>query len=129
MIDVGKLLKSTIPENMLNRGLTTLDREWKPIKTLFEQRRVPDEGVEDETIRNLLAIFASMDTDKDNLAARIGEREGRVASKLVSELAAGFNHGVGRSGNLVASQPKAPGGSLMYYFANKLALDALQRFG
>lgn len=129
MIDAEKLLKSTIPENMLNRGLTTLDSEWKPIKILFEQRRVPDKGLDDGTIRNLLGILSSMDTDKDPLAARIGEREARVASNLVSELAAGFNHGVGRSGDLVASQPKAPGGSIMYYFANKLALDALKRFG
>ncbi|MCJ7633863.1 O-phosphoseryl-tRNA(Sec) selenium transferase, partial [Candidatus Bathyarchaeota archaeon] len=129
MIDMERLLKSTLPESMLRRGLVTLDSGLKPIKTLFEQRRVPDEGLEDEVIESLLRLFSSMDTDKDPLAARIGEREGRVASKLVSNLSAGFNHGVGRSGDLIAFQPKAPGGSLMYYFANKLAFDALKRFG
>ncbi|MCJ7632821.1 O-phosphoseryl-tRNA(Sec) selenium transferase [Candidatus Bathyarchaeota archaeon] len=129
MSELEKLLKSTIPTGMLHRGLTALHSELKPIKILFEQRRVPDTGLDDELIEKLLTLFSSMDTDKDPLAARIGEREARVASKLVSRLSAGFNHGVGRSGDLVAFQPKAPGGSLLYYFANKLALDALQRLG
>ena len=129
MIDVERLLKSTIPPHMLRQGLTILDSKLKPVKILFEQRRVPQEGLEDEAIAFLLALLSSMDTDKDPLAARIGEREGRVASKYIAQLAAGFNCGVGRSGQLVAAQPKAPGSSLMYYFANMLATDALRRFG
>lgn len=122
-------LKSTIPNHMLRSGLTVLGSKLEPIKVLFEQRRVPDVGVDDEVIEALLYLLSSMDTDKDPLAARIGEREGRTASRLVTRLSSGFNHGVGRSGELVAPQPKAPGGSLMYYFANKLALDALKKFG
>jgi len=129
VIEIKELLKSTIPKNMLQRGLIARNSELKPIKVLFEQRRVPDIGFQDEIIETLFLLFSSMDTDKDPLNARIGEREGRVASKIVSNLSAGFNHGVGRSGDLVAFQPKAPGGSLLYYFANKLAFDALKRLG
>jgi O-phospho-L-seryl-tRNASec:L-selenocysteinyl-tRNA synthase len=70
-----------------------------------------------------------MDSDKDSKAACLGEREGRVASPAVSRLASGFHHGVGRSGDLTEAQPKAAGGSLMYFFANKLANDAMKRLG
>ncbi|MCW4010352.1 MAG: O-phosphoseryl-tRNA(Sec) selenium transferase [Candidatus Bathyarchaeota archaeon] len=122
-------LKNTIPKNLLERGLTVLTSESKPIKLLFEQRRVPDRGWKDPQIARLLDLFSSMDSDKDSEAACVGERMGRVASPLVSKLASGFNHGVGSSGDLAGIQPKAAGGSLLYYFANKLATDALKQFG
>ena len=129
MLDLESLLKQTIPDPMLKRGLLVLRAKLKPIRVLFEQRRVPEHGWDDEVIDFLLTIFSLMDTDKDPESARIGEREARVASPLISELAHAFCHGVGRSGNVTAPQPKAAGGSLMYLFANKLALDMLQRMG
>ncbi len=129
MSDFDSLLKGTIPDSMLKRGLRVLRAKLKPIRILFEERRVPEHGWDDEVIDLLLTIFSMMDTDKDPESARIGEREARVASPLVSELAHGFCHGVGRSGNVIAPQPKAAGGSLAYFFANKLALDMLQRLG
>lgn len=122
-------LKNTVPKSVLDRGLTVLGTESKPIKLLFEQRRVPQEGWKDSQIEELLHVFSSMDSDKDSKAAGVGEREGRVASAAVSRLAGGFHHGVGRSGDLTEAQPKAAGGSLMYFFANKLSTDALKRFG
>lgn len=122
-------LKDTIPKSILARGLTVLGTESEPIKLLFEHRSVPQEGWKDNQIEVLLNLFATMDSDKDGKAVFLGEREGRVASATVSKLAAGFHHGVGRSGDLTEAQPKAAGASLMYYFANKLATDALKRFG
>lgn len=129
MPDLDSLLKRTVPDPMLKRGLLVLRAKLKPIRVLFEERRVPDHGWDDEVIDFLMTIFSLMDTDKDPESARIGEREARVASPLISELAHGFCHGVGRSGNVTAPQPKAAGGSLVYFFANKLALDMLQRMG
>jgi O-phospho-L-seryl-tRNASec:L-selenocysteinyl-tRNA synthase len=122
-------LKDAIPKSVLDRGLATLGTEFKPLKLLFEQRRVPQEGWRDSQIELLLGLLSSMDSDKDSKAAGVGEREGRVASAAVSKLAGGFHHGVGRSGDLTQAQPKAAGGSLMYFFANKLATDAMKRFG
>ena len=125
-----ELLLGLIPPHMLDRGLIVLEETLiKPIKRLFEQRTLPKDGWSDESIRLLLKVLSSMDTDKDPKAARIGEREARIASPLVSELAAGFNHGVGRSGVLIDPQPKAAGGSLMYQIANRLATDVLKKFG
>lgn len=127
--ELEKLLKGTIPDSVLRRGLLVLRARLKPVRLLFEERRVPEEGWDDEIIDFLLTVLSMMDTDKDPDSARIGEREARVASALVGELAHGFCHGVGRSGHVSAVQPKAAGGSLAYYYANRLALDMLQRMG
>jgi O-phospho-L-seryl-tRNASec:L-selenocysteinyl-tRNA synthase len=129
LFDLESLLKQTIPDPILRRGLLVLRAKLEPIRILFEERRVPEQGWDDDVIDFLLTLFSFMDTDKDPESARIGEREARVASALVSDLAHAFCHGVGRSGNVTAPQPKAAGGSLTYFFANKLALDTLQRMG
>ncbi|MHA2181036.1 MAG: O-phosphoseryl-tRNA(Sec) selenium transferase [Promethearchaeota archaeon] len=133
MVDFNKISEffksSPIPQNMLNRGQIGINDFLKPIKTLFEQKSVPKEPWSDEQIEFLLLTLSNMDTDKDNNAARVGEREARIASKLHIKTSAGFCHGVGRSGFLTAPQPKAPGGSIMYEISNYLARDILRNFG
>jgi len=129
LIDLESLSKDTIPKHVLHHGLLVMQAKLRPIRLLFEQRRVPEEGWEDDVIDFLLTLLSWMDTDKDPEGARIGEREAKVASPFVSKLAHGFCHGVGRSGNITAPQPKAAGTSLAYFFTNKLALDMLQRAG
>ncbi len=129
MIDLEELLKNTVPKHMSKRALITLRAKLKPIRLLVEQRRVPNEGWDDDVIDFFLTLLSWMDTDKDPEGAQIGEREARVASQLVYDLAHGFCHGVGRSGNLNAPQPKAVGSSLANSLASRLALDMLQRCG
>jgi O-phospho-L-seryl-tRNASec:L-selenocysteinyl-tRNA synthase len=129
MLPLDEKLKDTIPQSILDRGLTVLGTEYQPIKLLFEQRRIPEKGWKDSQIERLLNLLSTMDSDKDSKAAFVGEREGRVASPAVAKLSYGFNHGVGRSGDLAETQPKAAGGSLMYFFANKLSTDAMKRLG
>lgn len=133
MVDFNKISEffknSSIPQNMLDRGQIVINNFLKPIKTLFEQKSVPKEPWSDEQIEFLLLTLSNMDTDKDNNAARVGEREARIASKLHIKTSAGFCHGVGRSGFLTAPQPKAPGGSIMYEISNYLARDILRNFG
>ncbi|MEM1658417.1 MAG: O-phosphoseryl-tRNA(Sec) selenium transferase [Candidatus Jordarchaeales archaeon] len=128
-MELEKYVSDVLPRSMASHGLTIYKAVLKPLKVLLEQRRIPEEGWRDEDVRLLLKLFSMMDTDKDPEAARVGEREGRVASQLVAELAAGFCHGVGRSGDVAAPQPKAPGSSAMYALANALASDAMRRFG
>jgi O-phospho-L-seryl-tRNASec:L-selenocysteinyl-tRNA synthase len=127
LIDLFK--NSSIPQNMLDRGKLVFNNFLKPIKILFEQKNIPQSPWNEEQIEFLLQILSNMDTDKDNKASRVGEREARIASKLHLKTSAGFCHGVGRSGFLTASQPKAPGASIMYDLTNILALNFLKKFG
>ena len=133
MVDFNKISEffknTTIPQNMLDRGQIVLKNFMKPIKNLFEQKSVPQNPWKDEQIEFLLGTLSNMDTDKDSDAARVGEREARIASKLHLKTSAGFCHGVGRSGFLTAPQPKAPGASIMYEISNYLARDILRNFG
>ena len=133
MVDFRKIsdffINSQIPQNILNRGQLVLNDFLKPIKILFEQKNVPKEPWTDEQIDFLLQALSNMDTDKDESAARVGEREARIASKLHLKISGGFCHGVGRSGYLTAPQPKAPGGSIMYEISNYLARNFLKNFG
>ncbi len=133
MVDLNNIIEffknSTIPQNMLNRGQLVLNNFLKPIKVLFEQKNVPIESWNDQQIEFLLQMLSSMDTDKDDQAARVGEREARIASNLQLKTSAGFCHGIGRSGFLTAPQPKAPGGSIMYELSNYLARNFLKNFG
>ncbi|MFW9951577.1 MAG: O-phosphoseryl-tRNA(Sec) selenium transferase [Candidatus Thorarchaeota archaeon] len=120
---------SDIAQNVLERGQLVFNNFLKPIKVLFEQKNLPQSPWSDEQIEFLLQILSNMDTDKDDKASRVGEREARIASKLHLKTSAGFCHGVGRSGFLTAPQPKAPGGSIMYELTNYLAINFLKKFG
>ncbi len=128
-MDIDKILTSIIPESMLKRAETTLDAFLAPIRDLMNRKQFPDKALKDSQIELLVKLLSSMDTDKDPDAARVGEREGRVASPFVEQLAAGFNHGIGRSGQLIAPQPKATGASIMQGIANNVAVDALRKLG
>ena len=57
----------------------------------------------------VLNLLACMDSDNDGHRVGLGEREGRVYSDVVASRSFHFCHGIGRSGDLTAEQPKAPG--------------------
>lgn len=128
-MDIDEKLAELIPKGMAERGRITIDSLLAPVKDLLNRRKFPKEPLADDQIELMLRLLASMDTDKDPTAARVGEREARVASPFIGQLAAGFNHGIGRSGNVAAPQPKAPGASLMQQVANTVALDAIRTLG
>jgi O-phospho-L-seryl-tRNASec:L-selenocysteinyl-tRNA synthase len=123
------MLDKTIPENMARRGRTTIDSLLAPVRDVLNRRIFPERGLADSQLELMFQILSSMDTDKDPEAARVGEREARVASPYVARLASDFNHGIGRSGKLTAPQPKAAGASLMQQVANSAALDAMKKLG
>ena len=68
-----------------------------------------------------------MDTNNFPKKIGFGEREGRVASSMISSRYFGMSHGIGRSGDVVAIQPKAAGSSLMVRITHKLLQDLLKR--
>ncbi len=128
-MDIEKTLTDIIPESMARRGKITLDSVLNPIKDVLNRRRFPESSLSELQIELLLKVLSTMDTDKDPGAARVGEREGRIASPLIGRLSAGFNHGIGRSGDIIAPQPKAVGATLMQQVANNVAVDAIRQLG
>ncbi len=127
--EIDRILDKTIPESIARRGRTTIDSLLAPVRDVLNRRVFPDTGLTDLQLELMVQILSSMDTDKDPEAVRVGEREARVASPYIASLAAGFNHGIGRSGQLSAPQPKAAGASLMQQIANSIALDAIRKLG
>ncbi|NHI89450.1 MAG: O-phosphoseryl-tRNA(Sec) selenium transferase [Candidatus Thorarchaeota archaeon] len=127
--EIDRILEKNIPKSMLQRGRTTVDSLLSPVRDVLNRRQFPDKALTDLQLEIMLQLLSSLDTDKDPEAARVGEREARIASPFIGQLSAGFNHGVGRSGQLVAPQPKAPGSSLMQQVANNVALDAIRKLG
>ena len=59
----------------------------------------------------------------------VGEREARIASRLVAERHFHLGHGMGRSGDIAEIQPKAAGSSLVAKLANSFALDVIKMAG
>ena len=81
-------------------------RETK-FKSLLAQRRLPDNGWDEGTLRLLLEELALMDSNAFIGNAGVGEREARIACPLVRSRHFGFGHGIGRSGDIAEEQPKA----------------------
>jgi O-phospho-L-seryl-tRNASec:L-selenocysteinyl-tRNA synthase len=127
--EIDRILEKNIPKSMLQRGRTTVDSLLGPVRDVLNRRQFPEKALTDLQLEMMLQLLSSLDTDKDPEAARVGEREARIASPYIGRLSAGFNHGIGRSGQLTSPQPKAPGASLMQQVANNVALDAIRKLG
>eukprot|EP00439_Symbiodinium_sp_Y106_P086391 s2122_g32.t3 len=82
-----------------------------------------------DDIQLLLEEMASFDTNNFQGNVGVGEREGRVISDLVRRRHFGLTHGIGRSGDVMAEQPKAAGSSLIVQLTKYLALDAIRLAG
>ncbi|XP_062501031.1 O-phosphoseryl-tRNA(Sec) selenium transferase-like isoform X3 [Corticium candelabrum] len=69
--------------------------------------------------------------DSNNFQGNIGagEREARIASDFVARRHFRLGHGVGRSGDITAIQPKAAGSSLLMRLTNCLVLDTIKLAG
>lgn len=70
-----------------------------------------------------------MDTNNFVKKAGVGERESRIFSPLVSKRNYHMGHGIGRSGDVKAIQPKAAGSSLIVKLTEYLAMDAIKLSG
>ncbi|XP_068612000.1 O-phosphoseryl-tRNA(Sec) selenium transferase [Brachionichthys hirsutus] len=99
------------------------------IRHLLEQGKCPEEGWSEGTIELFLNELAVMDSNNFLGNCGVGEREGRVASGLVARRHYRLMHGIGRSGDLAAVQPKAAGSSLLNKLTNSVVLDVLKRSG
>lgn len=73
--------------------------------------------------------LASLDSNNFMNKCGVGEREARIVCNLVKKRHYNLGHGIGRSGDLEESQPKAIGSSLMNQLNNSLLLDLMKALG
>ncbi|CAK9104435.1 O-phosphoseryl-tRNA(Sec) selenium transferase (Liver-pancreas antigen) (LP) (SLA-p35) (SLA/LP autoantigen) (Selenocysteine synthase) (Sec synthase) (Selenocysteinyl-tRNA(Sec) synthase) (Sep-tRNA:Sec-tRNA synthase) (SepSecS) (Soluble liver antigen) (SLA) (UGA suppressor tRNA-associated protein) (tRNA(Ser/Sec)-associated antigenic protein) [Durusdinium trenchii] len=123
------LLKGLVNPNYVEQGAQARNSRSKHFTALFIQRRLPDVGWKEDDIQALLDEMASFDTNNFEGNVGVGEREGRVISDLVRRRHFGLTHGIGRSGDVMAEQPKAAGSSLLVQLTRYLALDAIRLAG
>ncbi|NXU58714.1 SPCS transferase, partial [Turnix velox] len=91
--------------------------------------KCPEDGWDESTIELFLHELAVMDSNNFLGNCGVGEREGRVASELVARRHYRLIHGIGRSGDISAVQPKAAGSSLLNKLTNSVVLDVLKLSG
>lgn len=127
--DNCKLASTFVSAAYINQGSQALARRHKLVKTVLSQRRLPQQGWDEATVELFLQECALMDSNNfvDNVG--LGEREARVASPLVARRHYRLAHGIGRSGEIAAEQPKAAGSSLLAKLTNDLVADALRLAG
>ncbi|EUB58307.1 tRNA guanosine-2'-O-methyltransferase TRM11 [Echinococcus granulosus] len=88
-----------------------------------------EEGFSEAEIEAFINKLSLMDSNNWCHSSGVGEREGRILLNLVRRRHFGLAHGIGRSGDITAIQPKASGSSLINRLSNALLLDWLRRSG
>jgi O-phospho-L-seryl-tRNASec:L-selenocysteinyl-tRNA synthase len=68
-----------------------------------------------------------MDSNNYQGNTGVGEREGRIFSSLVAEKNFSLGHGIGRSGDVNALQPKAIGSSLVVKLTKAMFINAMNK--
>jgi len=123
------LLQGLLTESYAQQAEQARNSRSKLVANLLSHRRLPQEGWTDHDIRIFLEELASLDSNNARGNVGAGEREGRILNRLVFDRHYGLAHGIGRSGDVMAQQPKAAGSSLIVQLTKYLALDALHLSG
>eukprot|EP01083_Nonionella_stella_P090584 253053_1 len=124
--DIIELAKTLISKPYAEQGQQSRRQREKLLQALLSNRRLPEDGWDNVTIELIMAEFASMDSNNFIGSVGVGEREARIFSELVSKRNFRLGHGIGRSGDIAAVQPKAAGSSLLNKIANIVALSAIK---
>ena len=94
---------------------------------LLDHRALPKEGFDELTIQTLMNKIALMDSNNYQGNTGVGEREGRIFSSIVRAKNFGLGHGIGRSGDVNALQPKAIGSSLVVKLVKHMFINAMNK--
>ncbi|GAA28189.1 O-phospho-L-seryl-tRNASec:L-selenocysteinyl-tRNA synthase [Clonorchis sinensis] len=96
---------------------------------VLQEGRLPEQGFSESEIETFFLQLGSMDSNNWESGVGVGEREGRILLDFIHRRHYGLAHGIGRSGDITAIQPKAPGSSLVNKLTNQLLLDWLKKSG
>lgn len=124
-----KLSEQIIGKNYVEIGANSLMTNSNKVTNLLAQRRLPDTPWTSLELDLFLNTIALMDSNNYENRITVGEREGRIFSTKVQQRNHYTGHGIGRSGDIDAIQPKAPGSSLLAKLAHFLVKDAMELAG
>ena len=121
------LSESLVSRAYVAQGSQARTRRSKLVTSLLSERRLPKTPWDDASIEAFLAEASMMDSNNflDNVG--VGEREARVFSPIVARRHWNLAHGIGRSGDVAAEQPKAAGSSLLAKLTNLLVAGAIAK--
>ena len=122
----GINLGSFVVKSALNQRNSSMQSKWK---ALLKEQRLPVEGWSGGSIEGFLYQLSGLDGNNFGGVIGMGEREGRICNELIKRRHFGFAHGMGRSGNLKDSQPKAVGSSILIRLTHRLIESALRVWG
>lgn len=127
--DLCDALSRVVSARYVSRAKQNANAVDGVFKRLSSSRAMPKEPLGDDVIELMLHRLSSMDSNNFIGNVGVGEREGRTFSSLVRRRCYGMTHGIGRSGDVAAEQPKACGSSLANALCGFLARDALKLAG
>jgi O-phospho-L-seryl-tRNASec:L-selenocysteinyl-tRNA synthase len=113
----------------LSRASDSFAFRHRFFSSFLTHRRLPADGWKPEVIEEFVHFLSSLDSNNHLTNVGAGEREGRVHSILVRRRNYSFAHGVGRSGDLTAQQPKAAGSNILISLTHRLTLHAIHLSG
>ncbi|CAF2414598.1 unnamed protein product [Rotaria sp. Silwood2] len=124
-----KYAERLVPRSYIDLARQARRSYEQQIRQIIEHRKLPEQPLDENIIEQWLHEIAQMDSNNFEGNIGVGEREGRIYSSLVARRHSSFSHGIGRSGDINAVQPKAAGSSLLNKLTNELVLDAIHILG
>ena len=129
MEDFENLTSQLVKATYAKQGTQNIRTRQKQLELLLRDRRLPAKGFSDPVIEFVIQQLSVMDSNNFESNCGVGEREGRIYSRMVSERHFSLSHGIGRSGNITEVQPKAAGSSIIYKLTTSMAAHALEMSG
>ncbi|CAF1105931.1 unnamed protein product [Adineta steineri] len=124
-----KYAERLVPHSYIELARQARRSNEQEIRLILEHKKIPEQPLEENLIEQWLNEIAQMDSNNFKGNIGVGEREGRIYSSLVARRHSLLSHGIGRSGDINATQPKAAGSSLLNKLTNELVLDAIHILG
>jgi O-phospho-L-seryl-tRNASec:L-selenocysteinyl-tRNA synthase len=127
--DLVASLSTLVSGRYVTQGAESLNAHTKILTRIVSNRKMPAKGLPESAITMLMHELSVMDSNNfiDNVG--VGEREGRIYSPIVAQRVFHLAHGIGRSGDVMAEQPKACGSSLLARAAAIMSRDAMRISG
>lgn len=126
------LVEQIIGKSYKDSSQQALRKRESLVTSLLSEKKIPTNPWDELSIKQILNDCALMDSNTFCNGVGVGEREGRIyggSDGLVGQRYFGMSHGIGRSGDITALQPKAAGSSLIYKLVQQMSKHLISYLG